>query len=123
MPQAELQETLQAYPMFSYVVDFNGDVVAALTSWPLKVPDLALERHACALCLDTCLSMLDHLLRAVQFRLSTCELHSQCLRESIRGHHMEHSVAHRLARVSGSHTPQVPDRDPSEAKDMKFRAS
>ena len=61
MPQAELQETLQAYPMFSYVVDFNGDVVAALTSWPLEVPDLALERHACALCLDTCLSMLENL--------------------------------------------------------------
>ena len=49
MRQAELQETLQAYPMFSYVVDFNGDVVAALTSWPLKVPDLDLKHHVCTL--------------------------------------------------------------------------
>ena len=43
MPQAELQEILQAYPAFSYVVDFNGDVVAALTSWPLKVLSLNLS--------------------------------------------------------------------------------
>ena len=54
MPQAELQEILQAHPMFSYVVDFNGDVVAALTSWPLKVPNLALKHHVCTLRLDTC---------------------------------------------------------------------
>ena len=52
MPQTELQGTLQAYPMFSYVVDFNGDVVAALTSWPLKVlsgttPALLALIHAC----------------------------------------------------------------------------
>lgn len=47
MPQAELQEILQAHPMFSYVVDFNGDVIAALTSWPLKVPSLILKQQAC----------------------------------------------------------------------------
>ena len=74
MPQAELQETLQAYPMFSYVVDFNGDVVAALTSWPPKVPNLALKHHICTLRLDTCLSVLENLSVVVQFGLSTYEL-------------------------------------------------
>ena len=37
MPQAELQEILRAHPAYSYVIDFNGDVVAALVSRPLKV--------------------------------------------------------------------------------------
>ncbi len=37
IPQAELRDTLQCYPAYSYVVDFSGDVVAALVSRPLAV--------------------------------------------------------------------------------------
>ena len=37
MPQGELQELVQSYPAYSYVVDFSGDVVAALVSRPLEV--------------------------------------------------------------------------------------
>lgn len=37
IPQAELQELIRAHPAYSYVVDFEGDVVAALVSKPVKV--------------------------------------------------------------------------------------
>ena len=37
LPQAELQELVQSYPAYSFVVDFSGDVVAALVSRPVKV--------------------------------------------------------------------------------------
>lgn len=37
IPQAELQELIRAHPAYSYVVDFDGDVVAALVSKPVKV--------------------------------------------------------------------------------------
>ena len=37
VPQAELQEVIQSYPAYSYVVDFSGDVVAASVSKPVRV--------------------------------------------------------------------------------------
>lgn len=37
VPQAELQDLVQSYPAYSYVVDFSGDAVAALVSRPVEV--------------------------------------------------------------------------------------
>ncbi len=50
VPQGELQELVQSYPAYSYVVDFSGDVVAALVSRPLKVMPCMLSRGSLARC-------------------------------------------------------------------------
>ena len=50
MPQGELQELVQSFPAYSYVVDFSGDVVAALMSRPLGVMPCMHQRVLSACC-------------------------------------------------------------------------
>ena len=107
MSQAELQDTLQTYPLFSYVVDFNGDVVAALTSWPLKVPIFTLKLHAYALGVDACFSVLGNPhCSAVQTQYLSANVEGQS-GVTNRGHNCEDFTSREL----GKDTHEVPNKN------------